>query len=91
MSYVFTPPTAPARPLHTNNPQHPAWSLFRHYRPHEAGANVWIVEGVVTTRQPAGDLATDDREFLGSHIYTVTDAEAALLTAAGYGTNLTEL
>lgn len=85
---VFTPPVALGRPLHTNNPQHPAYALFRHYAPHAAGVNVWIVDGVVTTTQPV-ELGEDDAEFLGGHIHEITSAQEALLVAAGYGAYIT--
>lgn len=87
---VFTPPVALGRPLHTNNQQHPAYALFRHYAPHAAGTNVWIVNDVVTTTQPV-ELDEDDSEFLGGHISVITAAEQALLTAAGYGAYITTI
>lgn len=81
-SLVFIPPTAPLRPMtgsrHVN---HPAHSLFRHYRPNSAGINVWLIDGQLTTVDP-GDPAA--RVFLGGHHNVVTEAEALLLVAAGY-------
>lgn len=35
------------------------------------------------------DLANADYYFLGGHVYTVSDTQAAILTAAGYGNYLT--
>lgn len=37
------------------------------------------------------DLAAADYYFLGGHEYTVTDQQAAVLTAAGYGDYLTPI
>ena len=83
MARVFIPPAAPLRPA-AINPQHPGYLLFRHYRPWDAGANVFIVAGVVTTNEPDYEFTTPTSVFLGGHIHTVTAAEDALLTAAGY-------
>lgn len=79
----FVCPTAPLVPAAVN-PSHPGYSLFRHYLPWEAGLNVFIVDGVVTTVEPDYTSVTPDHVFLGSHIYEVDDGTAALLTAAGY-------
>jgi hypothetical protein len=35
------------------------------------------------------DLSNADYYYLGGHAYTISDAEAATLTAAGYGSYLT--
>ncbi len=45
---------------------------------------------VTANRTPyQDDLANADYYFLGGHAYTVTDEQAAVLTAAGYGEYLT--
>lgn len=44
------------------------------------------------TQFPSQDLLDiADKYWLGGHIYTVDNATAADLTAAGYGSNLTEI
>lgn len=83
MAYFFTPPTAPLVPP-APDPKHPSFPLLRHYRPWDAGINVWIVNGEVTVREPDRGTVTPDAEFLGGHVHTVTAEQAALLTAAGY-------
>lgn len=88
MSAVFIPPVAQGRPLGWNpsTEERPGDSLFKWYVPHAGGVNLWMVDGEVVTQQPA----TFDYEFLGSHLYYITDALAALLTAAGYGGSITD-
>ena len=45
---------------------------------------------VIENQTPSqDDLANCDYYFLGGHIYTVSDTQAAILTAAGYGSYLT--
>lgn len=87
LSNYFTPPVAPGQPLHTGNPSHPGYALFKHYAPHAAGVNIWIVNGIVTTTQPE-TLGPDDAEFLGGHISPVSATQAALLSSAGYAAYL---
>lgn len=84
MALVFIPPAAPLVPMTSPARPNPADTLFRHYRPMDAGINIWIVGGVVTTTEPDYEFVTPDATFLGSHIHEVTASEAALLTAAGY-------
>lgn len=75
--------------------------LFRHYPQRTAGVNIYkLVDGSYTTTQPypyidasvqpgqPGDT-TVLITYLGGHSYEVSDAEAAALTAAGYGANIT--
>jgi hypothetical protein len=84
----FLPPTAPLVPAAVKS-NHPGYSLMRHYRPWDAGRNVWLMPGgVITTREPVNE-SDAVRVFHGGHIHEVNDAEAALLTAAGYA--VTEL
>ena len=60
----------------------------RHWAPEARGINVWkLDDGSYTERQPdpaVGVAVT----YYGGHSYTVTDTEAAALTAAGYAANL---
>jgi hypothetical protein len=80
---IFVPPTAPLVPT-TVKPNHPGHSLFRHYKPWDAGQNVWLMPGgVITTREPEQE-SDAVRVFHGGHVHEVDDAEAALLVAAGY-------
>lgn len=45
---------------------------------------------VVENQTPSqDDLANCDYYFLGGHVYTISDTQAAVLTAAGYGDYLT--
>lgn len=83
MAKFFSPPTAPTVPM-TVKPSHPAHHLFKHYRPMNAGLNLFVVNGVVTTVEPDYEFVKPDRVYLGGHLYTLTDAEATVLTAAGY-------
>lgn len=79
----FTTPVAPLVPMAVK-PQHPAFPLFKHYRNMDAGINLFVVNGVVTTVEPAYEFVTPEKVYLGGHIYRVTIEEAAVLTAAGY-------
>ena len=83
MATVFIPPTAPTVPAAVK-PNHPGVQLFKHYRPWDAGINVWLMPGnVVTTAEPERE-SDALRVFHGGHIHPVSTAEAAALTAAGY-------
>ena len=57
------------------------------------GVTLIVNNGVVTeTLYPyQNTLADADYYFLGGHTYTVTDDQAAVLTAAGYGAYLTPI
>lgn len=64
--------------------------------PYEGGAthavhNQWIngVGPISTTTGPDEGLATAQVVYLGGHVHTITSAEAADLTAAGYGAYIT--
>ena len=83
MSSFFTPPTAALVPMAVK-PNHPGFKLFRHYQNIDAGINVFVVGGVVTTVEPDYEFTTPDRVYLGGHVHEVTEAEAAVLVAAGY-------
>lgn len=86
MPNYFTPPVVYDVPVTVPWP-HPANALFRHYtsegRGAKRGINVYIVGGTVTTIPPY-PTNTADATFHGGHLHTVTDAQAALLIAAGY-------
>ena len=96
MAQVFVPPVQQGRPLGWTplKRNHPGYMLFRHYAPHAAGQNFWIINGVFTTSDPSDSditLGPNDVALLGSHITPVTVAQAAIITAAGYGANLVEV
>lgn len=79
----FTPPTAPLVPA-ALRPNHPGYQLFKHYRPWDAGVNVWLLnDGTLTPNDPA-DESLVRRVFHGGHVHEVNDAEATTLTAAGF-------
>lgn len=60
-------------------------ALMRHYGTQAEGVNVYLLRsGVVTTEDPI-DWDTVAHALWGAHYEPITDAEAALLTAAGYG------
>lgn len=81
MAYLFVPPVR-AIGKNTLASPHPGNDLWRHFRPKDVGANVFITaEGVVTETDTA-DMT--DTVFHGGHEHYVTAAQAALLTAAGY-------
>lgn len=70
-----TPPEDYAPAIYFNDPIH-------------AGENVFLTTaGIITERQPeVWELIKT--VWWGGHINTITDAEAALLTTAGYGANI---
>lgn len=78
MPYIFTPPSAD-RPVGVD----PLWSRF-HF---QVGQAVLKKDGFYTASEVVTDedFAAADVAYLGGHIYLVSDAEAAALTAAGYG------
>jgi hypothetical protein len=84
---VFEPPTDDDVSL-TSHRDEMADNLFRFYKPLKRGRNVWILNnGTVTENDPsAGEFQT---VYYGGHIYNITQAEADVLTAAGYGANIT--
>jgi hypothetical protein len=57
--------------------------------PYEGGATSTHHDGATTiTTGPDEGLATAQVVYAGGHVHTVTDAEAAALTAAGYGARI---
>ena len=96
MAQQFTPPTTDDTPRTEADTRGSAALLFSRYARHRRGLNVYKYgDGTYTTADPlhttaevAGDVAPVIT-YYGGHIYTVTDAEAAALAAAGFGANLT--
>lgn len=83
---VFQPPTADLVPPFPPTTTGPARRLFAHYKARARGQSVLRTAGVyatvVTPSQTQIDSATE--YYAGGHVYTVTQAVADALTAAGY-------
>lgn len=87
---IFNPPTAdltppvPAVPEPGVDPR--AMRLLRHYKSRACGRSVLKIGGVYQTIDtPTQEQINSATEvYLGGHVYTVSDATAAALTAAGY-------
>lgn len=76
---TLTPPTAD-QPIES---EHPLWGRYKLTR----GLSL-LVSGstVIEVQYPAQeDLGDYDHVYIGGYSYTITDDEAAVLTAAGYG------
>ena len=76
---TFTPPVRDDLPY---GGRHPLWRFYLGRR----GASVLKTDGVYTTVDFPTDtqVSSADVAYLGGHTYTISDAEAAALTAAGY-------
>lgn len=84
----FVPPVDYIGPTTLPTP-HPGNALFRHYGGRPVGRNVWkLKDGTFTEIDPM-DPDVVDVLYHGAHVHTVSDAEAAALTAAGYGDCIT--
>ena len=86
---TFTPPTDElvvwADPYKTSIEHR----LFRYLHRGDRGRNVFkLTDSSYTENQP-GDMSTVAVTYHGGHEHPVSAAEATLLTAAGYGSNLT--
>jgi len=68
-------------------------ALMRHYTPGARGIALLVTGSTVTeSRNPTTDeMAAADYTYLGGRDHYITDAEAATLTAAGYGAYLTAI
>lgn len=66
---------------------HPLFSRFRVGR----GLSLCVQGDTVTARQYIAQEDWDnyDQVYLGGHTYEITDAEAAVLSAAGFGSYIT--
>lgn len=75
----FTPPRV-SEGMGTDHP------LFRYYKI-DRGVSVLVTGSTVRQVQYPSqeDVEAADFAYLGGHIYDISDAEAATLTAAGYG------
>lgn len=78
---TFTPPTD----LFVSWADRNEKGIFAALKPFPRGRNVFkLVDGSFTENQP-NDPAVIAKTYHGGHVHTLTDAEAADLTAAGYG------
>lgn len=88
---TFTPPIVHDVPRVLPETRGVPFLLMRHYSELPRGRTVVKVGGVYSTvdnpEQSLLDVATE--VYLGGHIYTITDAVATALTAAGYGSGIT--
>lgn len=85
---IFSPPTVNDLPPLLPSTRGLQRRLMRHYAPRRRGRSVLRIAGVYSTvdtpSQTQIDTATE--VYLGGHVYTVTDAVATALAAAGYTT-----
>lgn len=88
MSPTFQPPTADTVPPFLPTTEGPARRLFRHYKARARGRSVLRIAGAYLTVDTPGQAQIDTATevYLGGHVYTVTDAVATALAAAGYTT-----
>lgn len=85
MGYQFTPPTFELKPVHGGR-------LLSRYRFPYAYSVIKRGSVYEQTVSPSIDVFTEDGVdvvYQGGHIYDISAEEAALLTAAGYGPNIT--
>ena len=82
-SLIFMPPASAGSSPRRSPFADPANDVARFRPPVQVSRNLWITTaGAVATAQPAeADIATT---LFGGHYNVVTEAEAAILTAAGY-------
>jgi hypothetical protein len=59
--------------------------LWRFYKPEPRGRNVYLLTNGTYTEVDQRDTGQVVKVYLGGHVIDITDAEAASLTAAGYG------
>lgn len=83
--YEFRTPTVKEGPT--------GFSRLDQFYTYDKGVSVLKINGVyIEKRYPiSNELAEADVAYVGGHVYTVTDDEAADLTAAGYADYLTEI
>ena len=86
MSQTFTPPVAYQQPMAAQNERSPMWSRFSIPVPYTV--TKLTTGGYVRELEHNPDRADIDVVYAGGHQYVVSDAEAAALTAAGYGSCL---
>jgi hypothetical protein len=87
---TFIPPTDNLLTfIDRNKPYGLGYRLFRFFAPTARGRNVFLLtDGTFTENEPA-DFLTIATTYYGGHIHSITAAESAALTAAGYGAYIT--
>ena len=90
-SYYFTGPTVTHNEQALRTLEDP-WPLGKQV-PREVSLTVYRVAGVWHAEQATSEEieAVADRLYFGGHVYTVDQAAADELTAAGFGANLTTI
>lgn len=93
MPFRFSPPSYATGESVAPGMDRVTAALCGHFVAHRRGVSVRKVGGAyVEAREPyLDDLLAADVVYLGGHFYEVSDAEAAALTAAGYGDQLEAL
>ena len=82
MPYTFTPPTYTMKPVHGGR-------LLSRYQFPQSYSVVKRGSTYETVTSPSNEVWDDaDFVYLGGHVYEISDAEAALLIAAGYSPTL---
>ncbi len=61
-----------------------SFRLLRHFASLPRGRNVYKLDDNTYTENDPADFDTIQISYLGGHVYTITDDEAASLTTAGY-------
>jgi hypothetical protein len=92
---IFRPPTDDFVPLalppkpESSQEARLAFALFSHYQNDPRGRNVFkLLDGTITENEP-NDNTLIAKTYWGGSDNVITDAEAAELTAAGYGAYIT--
>lgn len=89
---TFEPPVAYDVPTVLPTTRGPARDLFRWYAGGRARGRTVLKEAgtyVVVDMPTSARCDAAEAVYLGGHIHTITDAEAAALTAAGFGAYIT--
>lgn len=88
---TFQPPTVEDVPRVLPDTRGAALLLMCHYSPLPRGRSViWESGHFVTRDEPDSTGRVEGVDlFLGGHVYTISDAMAAVLTADGYGSYIT--
>lgn len=93
---TFTPPTDPFLHLADFDLDTPptqnmrvAFRLLRHFQSLPRGRNVYKLDDNTYTENEPADSDIINTTYLGGHVYTVSDTEAASLTSAGYSAYIT--
>jgi hypothetical protein len=85
MPYTFTTPTVEEGPIGTHR-------LFQFYKLARGVTVARYGEDILEFRYPSeDDLALADDVWVGGHSYTISDASADILSAAGYDDYLVEV